>query len=166
MPSALVLNTTYEPVSVVSARRAVVLVLNRKASIVASGSDRLHSERTAVDVPSVVRLVRYVKVPHHRKGPPTRRGILARDGHACQYCDAPAESIDHVMPRSRGGTHTWENVVASCRRCNLRKADRLPSEIGLQLSRAPKPPWRFGWVYASAGPKVDPDWLQFLGATA
>lgn len=166
MPSALVLNTTYEPVSVVSTRRAVVLVLNDKASVVALGSGRLHSEHTAIDVPSVVRLVRYVKVPHHRKGPPTRRAILARDGHSCQYCNAPAESIDHVLPRSRGGAHTWENVVASCRRCNLRKADRLPSEIGLHLSRSPKPPWRFGWVYASAGPKVDPHWLQFLSASA
>lgn len=166
MPSALVLNTTYEPISVVSARRAVVLVLNQKASVVASGSGCLHSERTTIDVPSVVRLVRYVKVPHHRKAPPTRRAILARDRHTCQYCSAPAESIDHVLPRSRGGTNAWENVVACCRRCNVRKADRLPHEIGLNLSRSPKPPWRFGWVYASAGPSVDPHWLQFLGVSA
>lgn len=166
VPSALVLNSTYEPVSVVSARRAVVLVLNNKASVVASGVDCLRSERRSIEVPSVVRLIRYVKVPHHRRVPPTRRAILARDGHLCQYCDAPAESIDHVLPRSRGGTHEWENVVASCRRCNLRKADRLPQEIGLDLSRPPKPPWRFGWVYASAGPSVDPHWLQFLGVSA
>lgn len=166
MPSALVLNTTYEPISVVSARRAVVLVLNQKASIVTPGSGEMRSERTSIDVPSVVRLVRYVKVPHHRRVPPTRRAILARDGHSCQYCSAPAESIDHVLPRSRGGKHEWENVVACCRRCNLRKADRLPNEIGLTLARNPRPPWRFGWVYASAGSAVDPTWLEFLGETA
>jgi 5-methylcytosine-specific restriction endonuclease McrA len=166
VPSALVLNTTYEPVSVVSARRAVVLVLNEKASVIAAGSDCLHSERRTIEIPSVVRLVKYVKVPHHRKAPPTRRAILARDKHTCQYCSAPAESIDHVLPRSRGGANDWENVVAACRRCNVRKADRLPHEIGLHLSRPPKPPWRFGWVYASAGPSVDPHWLQFLGVSA
>jgi 5-methylcytosine-specific restriction endonuclease McrA len=166
VPGALVLNTTYEPVSVVSARRAVVLVLNQKASVVAAGSARLHSERAAFEIPSVVRLVRYVKVPHHRRVPPTRRAIFARDGHRCQYCEAPAESIDHVLPRSRGGANIWENVVACCRRCNIRKGDRLPHEIGLRLARSPRPPWRFGWVYASAGPSVDPHWLEYLGVSA
>ena len=166
MPRALVLNTTYEPVSVVSARRAVVLVLNQKASQVAAGSTQLHSERMSIDVPSVVRLAYYVRVPHHRKIPPTRRAILSRDRHTCQYCNAPAESIDHVLPRSRGGSNEWNNVVACCRRCNVRKGDKLPQEIGFNLSRTPKPPWRFGWVYASAGPSVDPHWLEFLGVSA
>ncbi|MDH5373986.1 MAG: HNH endonuclease [Acidimicrobiia bacterium] len=166
VPRALVLNTTYEPVSVVSTRRAVVLVLNHKASVVAAGRECFHSERTTIEVPSVVRLVRYVKVPYHRRVPPTRRAVLARDAHICQYCEAPAESIDHVLPRSRGGVNDWENVVACCRRCNVRKGDRLPHEIGFQLARAPKSPWRFGWVYASAGPSVDPHWLQYLAASA
>ncbi len=166
MPSALVLNTTYEPISVVSARRAAVLVLNRKASIIAAGTKQLRSERIRMELPSVVRLTSYVKVPHHRTAAPTRRAVLARDAHRCQYCEGPAESIDHVIPRSRGGTNGWENVVACCRRCNVRKADRLPHEIGLHLLRAPRPPRRFGWVYASAGPIVDPHWLEYLGVSA
>lgn len=162
MGRALVLNATYEPLSVVAARRAAVLVLHEKAIMLESAPEIWHSERVQIPVPSVVRLNRFVKVPFGRSVPLTRNAVFARDGHRCQYCFGPAESIDHVVPRSRGGPHAWENVVAACRRCNLRKGSRLLEETGWALRRRPSEPARFGWVYARAGPNVDPLWHSYL----
>ena len=98
----------------------------------------------SIPEPSVVRLARYVLVPRERSVAVNRRTVFARDGQHCQYCGSAAESIDHVMPRSRGGTHTWDNVVAACRRCNTRKEDRLPHEVGLVLRRQPAAPRQTG----------------------
>src|ERR687890_185054 len=126
MGSALVLNATYEPLGVVSARRAVVLVLGEKADLLHASGDEVHSERLTVPVPSVIRLRYVVKVPFVRRAALNRRAVFARDGSRCQYCTAPAESIDHVVPRSRGGEHVWENVVAACRPCNTAKRARSP----------------------------------------
>lgn len=162
MARALVLNASYEPLSVVSTTRAVVLVLNQKASVVVGRDEVWSSERFTVEVPSVVRLNRFVKVPYRRAIPVTRRAVFGRDNHRCQYCGAPAESLDHVLPRSKGGDHTWENVVACCRPCNIRKGDRSPSEAGLRLSRKPTPPRRYAWIYASTGFQVDPSWHPYL----
>lgn len=162
MARVLVLNASYEPLSVVSTRRAVVLVLNHKASVVVGRSETWASERSTVEVPSVVRLNRFVKVPYRKAIPVTRRAVFGRDNHRCQYCGAPAESLDHVMPRSKGGDHSWENVVACCRPCNIRKGDRSPSEAGLRLSRRPAPPRRYAWIYASTGFQVDPSWHPYL----
>ena len=164
MRRALVLNATYEPLSVVPAQRATVLVLREKAIMLESQGSKFRSERLAIEVPSVVRLNRYVRVPYGRSVPLTRNAVFARDGHRCQYCAAPAESIDHVIPRSRGGAHTWDNVVAACRRCNLRKGSRLPDEAGFRLAKQPNQPSRHGWVYARAGPHVDPLWQSYLFA--
>lgn len=160
--SALVLNATYEPLSVVSARRAVVLVIRGKAVVVAGRDEEWAAESITVTVPSVVKLTQYVRVPYQRVVPVTRRAVFGRDGNRCQYCSGPAESIDHVVPRSRGGKHTWDNVVACCRRCNVRKGNQLPSEAGLRLLRRPQAPMRYGWIYASAGFSVDPAWQPFL----
>jgi 5-methylcytosine-specific restriction endonuclease McrA len=162
MARVLVLNASYEPLSVVTARRAVVLVLNQRATVVVGKDETWISESVTVDVPSVVRLNRYVKVPYRRSVPVTRRAVFGRDGHRCQYCGGPAESIDHVLPRSRGGDHTWENVVACCRPCNISKGDRLPVEAGLRLSTKPGPPRRYAWIYASTGYQVDPAWHPYL----
>lgn len=166
MRRALVLNATYEPLSVVPARRATVLVLNEKATLLEAQDAMFRSERMEIEVPSVVRLNRFVRVPYGRSVPLTRNAVFARDGHRCQYCAAPAESIDHVIPRSRGGPHTWDNVVAACRRCNLRKGNRLPDEAGFRLAKAPDQPSRHGWVYARAGPQVDPLWHSYLFAVS
>jgi 5-methylcytosine-specific restriction endonuclease McrA len=87
---------------------------------------------------------------------------MARDNGACQYCGRFADSIDHVVPRSRGGTHVWENVVAACRACNLRKRDRLVHEAGMRLHRQPRAPIGSAWLYMAAG-SVPGDWLPFLG---
>ena len=129
----LVLNATYEPVNVCTVRRAVVLLLKEKAEVIERGSWELHSETTTLARPMVIRLVTFVKVPrdtHRRKI--TRRAVFARDGWQCQYCGSKANlTVDHVIPRSKGGTSTWENIVASCAPCNRRKGDSLPAKAGM-----------------------------------
>jgi 5-methylcytosine-specific restriction endonuclease McrA len=166
MARALILNATYEPLAVVSARRAVVLVLSGKATMLESQDEVWRSERAGVEVPSVIRLVRFVKVPYGRTVTLTRNAVFARDNHRCQYCAGPAESIDHVTPKSRGGQHIWENVVAACRRCNLRKAAALLDEAGFVLAKKPVQPNRVGWVHARVGPTMDPLWHSYLLATS
>jgi 5-methylcytosine-specific restriction endonuclease McrA len=159
----LLLNATFEPLCVVSLRRAVVLVLKDKAEIVARDVAEIHSARLNVPCPSVIRLVHYVRVPYRTRAPLSRRAVFARDEHRCQYCNRPAENIDHVIPRSRGGEHTWENVVASCRPCNARKENRYLHETDLRLRRLPVAP-HSSWVVTSGGP-IDPAWQPYL-ATA
>ncbi len=162
MGRALILNASFEPLSVVPSRRAVVLVARGRAIAVEHYSEVWHSATRAFPVPSVVKLNTYIRVPFERTIPVSRRAVFGRDGHRCQYCGAVAENIDHVTPRSRGGLHTWENVVACCRRCNVHKGDRLPHEVGLNLVRRPAPPNRYGWIYASAGYVVEPAWQPYL----
>lgn len=161
MAGALVLNATYEPLCVVPLRRAVVLVLAEKAIVVEAGAQVLHSQRLALQVPSVVRLSRYVRVPYRREAPLTRRSVLERDGYTCGYCGGRADTIDHVRPRSRGGMHVWTNVVAACARCNHRKGDRLLPELGWQL-RTPvqQPPATVAVVMGWA--KREPTWERYL----
>ncbi len=161
MPTALVLNATYEPLCVVSARRAVVLVLGEKAELLHESGARMHSARMSVPVPSVIRLRYFVKVPFARRAALNRRAVFARDSARCQYCAAPAESIDHVLPRSRGGEHIWENVVAACRPCNTRKRDRLLSETTMTLRRRPGVPRELTWVAVAVG-SVPSLWEPYL----
>ncbi len=165
MARALVLNASYEPLSVVTTRRAIVLVMRDRAEVIESNGMVWHSERFAMSSPSVVRLRNYVKVPRARRVPLNRRAIFLRDGHACQYCTRPAENVDHVVPRSQGGEHVWENVVASCRRCNSKKGGRTPKEAGLKLGRRPRAPRRNSWVLVQSGANVDPVWERYLAAS-
>ena len=160
MRRTLLLNATFEPLCVVSLRRAVVLVLKGKAEIVARDVAEMHSARLNVPCPSVIRLVHFVRVPYRSRVPLSRRAVFARDEHRCQYCNRPAENIDHVIPRSRGGEHTWENVVASCRPCNARKENRYLHETDLRLRRPPVAP-HSSWVVTSGGP-IDPAWQPYL----
>src|SRR5947208_11107498 len=120
MGRALVLNATDLPLAVVSARRAVVLVLKEKAEVVESDGMIFHSEHLQLEAPSIVRLRRFVRVPYRPRAPLTRRAVFARDAWTCQYCGSPAENLDHVIPRSRGGEHVGENVCAACRLCNAK----------------------------------------------
>ncbi len=156
------LNATYEPLSVVPARRAVVLVLLERAEVVESNGHIYRSEHVIIDAPSVIKLRRFVKVRFDRRTPLNRRAVFLRDDHSCQYCGRPAENLDHVVPRTQGGTHTWDNVVAACRRCNTRKGGRTPEQAGLSLVRVPQPP-RSGWAMASgaaARPRLGaPTWF-------
>ena len=103
----------------------------------------------------------FVRVPFRAAAPLSRRAVFARDGHRCQYCGRAAENLDHVVPRSRLGPHTWDNVVASCRSCNARKGDRLPSECGMAPRHAPVAPHATQSLIVSAGP-VDPAWQPYL----
>jgi len=162
---ALVLNATYEPLCVVPTRRALMLVLAAKAEVLHPGEGVFRSERVALPEPSVVRLSYYVKVPYQARVALNRRAVFARDGHRCQYCGASAENIDHVIPKSRGGRHAWDNVVAACRPCNSRKRDRLLEESGMKLRRTPAIPRERAWVLVASG-SVRPDWEQYLGAAA
>ena len=142
-------------------RRAVVLVLKEKAEVLHATDAELHSERRAFAVPSVIRLTYFVKVPFRARAALSRRAVFVRDGHRCQYCGANAENIDHVVPRSRGGEHVWENVVAACRPCNTRKEDRLLHEVGFVLRRKPMAPRELTWIVVAVG-TVHPHWEPYL----
>lgn len=161
MRAALVLNATYEPLSVVPARRAACLVLADKADLVADDGSELHSVRLILPSPSVVRLRYVVKVPFHRRTSMSRRAIFARDDARCQYCGGFADSIDHVVPRSKGGQHSWENVAAACRPCNMRKRDRTPAEAGMNLFRPPRVPKDQSWITVAVA-RVPDEWKPFL----
>ncbi len=161
MSRALVLNATYEPIGVVSGRRAVILALAEKVDVLAETGSKLVSSRLEVAVPSVVRLRYFVKVPYKRTAPLSRRAVFARDQGKCQYCGKTAESIDHVLPRSRGGEHIWDNVVACCRRCNTYKSDRLLKDCALRLRSRPAAPTQYVWVKVAAGTVPDA-WTPYL----
>ena len=144
MNHVLVLNATYEPLNVVSVRRAVLLLLKEKAQIVEAAEAWLRSERLALPVPLVIRLVYFVRIPRRFALPVSRRTVMARDHYACQYCGAqPGKTnltIDHVLPRSRGGESCWENVVSACGPCNRRKGNRTPDEARMPLRCQPRRP--------------------------
>ena len=159
MGRALVLNGSHQPLAVVAARRAVVLVLKEKAEVVVSNGLVFHAETFQIEAPSVVRLRYFVKVPFRAQAPLTRRAVFARDDWKCQYCASPAENLDHVVPRSKGGEHTWENVVAACRRCNSKKENRMAEDAGLRLARRPFAP--SDGFRLSLG-RLEPEWEPYL----
>jgi len=161
MSGALVLNATFEPLCIVTTRRALNLVLQTKAEMISASDQCFRAASVTFEAPSVVRLLSYVKVPYTTRIALNRRAVFARDNHKCQYCQAAAENIDHVVPRSRGGTHTWDNVVAACKPCNARKEDRMLSEISMRLRRQPTTPHARAWVIAATGSRR-PDWDQWL----
>lgn len=159
----LVLNASYAPISVVSTRRAVILVLAGRADLVEEAMDRkIRSVSEELGAPVVIRLRRMVKVPYRRSVPLTRRALFSRDGHACAYCGhVTGLTIDHVLPRSRGGRHDWANVVASCVRCNHHKADRTPEEAGMTLRVQPYVPTGAKALMVVVG-HVDEAWNKYL----
>lgn len=162
----LVLNAGYEPLAVVSFKRAVVLVMNAKATIIERvEGDPVWGAHGAVDRPAVILLTRYVRVPQSRRVPVTRRGVLRRDGNRCAYCGKGATTIDHVMPRSRGGADSWENLVACCLRCNNLKGDRTPAEMRWDLRYAPRPPHGTQWTVRGTE-RADPRWEPYLELAA
>ena len=166
MGRALVLNASYQPLCVVSARRAVVLVLKSKAVIEQPADEgTFHSEKMALPVPSVVRLVYFVKVPYRARASLNRRAVFVRDEYQCQYCGSAAENVDHIQPRSKGGTHTWDNVVASCRPCNARKENLLLADSGMTLRRPPHVPKDSLFLIAAAG-KIYPAWEPYLSLSS
>ena len=162
----LVLNAGYEPLGVVSFKRALVLVLCGKAAIIASDSEHpVIGTSGEWDRPSVIILRRYVKVPSGRNVPVSRRGVLRRDGQRCAYCSASASTIDHVIPRSRGGADSWENLVACCLKCNNVKGDRTPQEMGWSLRHIPRAPHGTAWLVRGVE-RAQPQWEEFLAPAA
>src|SRR3954471_2050541 len=137
----LVLNASYEPINVCAARRAIVLVLKGLAMTEEENGHYLHAARIAMRVPSVIRLLEYRRIPHQTRAL-SRKNILLRDRNTCQYCvrilPAAELTLDHVIPRSRGGLSTWENLVACCQECNRMKGNQLPHEASMKLIREPR----------------------------
>ena len=163
MNDVLLLNATYEPLCVVSERRAVVLVLAGKVDVVLEDGERVvRSAHVELSVPSIVRLRAFVRVPYRTRSAVSRRGVLRRDGFRCAYCrDRRASTVDHVIPTSRGGANTWENVVAACEPCNTRKGDRLLRELGWRPRFDPVVPVVTRRIVLAAV-TVDPLWEPWL----
>ena len=161
----LVLNATYEPINVCTVRRAVVLLLKAKAEVIEHAEWELHSATTSLARPVVIRLVSYVRIPrdtHRRKI--TRRAVFARDDWTCQYCGARSNlTVDHVVPRSKGGLSTWDNIVASCAPCNRRKGNALLRQVGMQLRKPPRTPSPHVFIHV-ASPTIPAAWQQYLAA--
>ncbi len=138
----LVLNASYEPINVCAARRALVLVLKGVAAAEEQAPVQIHSARHWMNLPSVIRLLEYRRIPHQTRAL-SRKNILMRDRYTCQYCQrvlsASELTLDHVIPRSRHGETSWENLVACCNACNNHKGSRTPEEAGMSLARAPRP---------------------------
>lgn len=158
----LVLNRDYRAISICSARRAVVLVILQKAELVARLDGRLiRSPSKEVPYPSIIRLKAYVHFPY-RRVMLTRKNVLRRDGHQCQYCgNRDALTVDHVVPRSRGGEDRWENLVAACIPCNNRKGDRTPEEARMMLRRHPFRPSHVMFIRDFVG-TMDDAWKPYL----
>src|SRR4051812_32807449 len=167
MKQVLVLNASYEPLNVCSVRRAHVLVFKGKAEVLEELDRPLTSATSTFRWPHVIRLVTYVRVPRLVQRKISRRALFARDGWRCVYCGTTNGrlTLDHVIPRSRGGESSWENVVTSCAPCNLRKADRLPHEVQMELPVPPRPPAAVLFIRLAAQ-KIPTRWERYLAPYA
>jgi 5-methylcytosine-specific restriction endonuclease McrA len=164
----LVLNASYEPINVCTVRRAAVLVLKDRAEILERSEWALHAENLTLPRPIVIRLKAYVRIPrdaHRRKI--TRRAVFARDRWTCQYCGQERGSltVDHVIPRSKGGDSGWENIVTCCAPCNRRKGDRLPSQANMVPRQKPHAPSSTIFIHVAA-PEIPSAWEQYLPQAA
>jgi 5-methylcytosine-specific restriction endonuclease McrA len=163
LQQVLVLNASYEPLNVTTVRRAHVLVFKGKAEVIEELDKALSSATTTFPWPHVIRLVQYVRVPRTVQRKISRRALFARDEWRCVYCGTSGGrlTLDHVVPKSRGGESVWENVVTSCAPCNLRKGNRLPHEVSMELHRKPRPPAPVLFIRLAA-PKIPDGWQPYL----
>jgi len=159
----LLLNQTYEPLNIVSLRRAIKLLVLLKAELVYFDENQLiKSSSISIPRPVVIRLKRYIHLKY-REPPLTKKNILLRDNYTCQYCGTrkPPLTIDHVIPKSRGGKDTWENLVTACVKCNAKKGDRTPEEAGMKLLSKPRKPTYFELIIMRS--RIDDErWKEFL----
>lgn len=164
MTNALLLNADFQPLQVLPARRAVMLILSGKAETVENGNgDALfRSASQTFNVPAVLKLKTFVKVPYRATVPLTRAAVLARDNKTCGYCLRHGDTMDHIIPRSRGGKHTWLNIVTACKKCNAYKDDKTLAEIGWSLKIKPYAPK--AWFYVVFKFNMDPAWVPYLPA--
>jgi 5-methylcytosine-specific restriction endonuclease McrA len=159
----LILNQDYRAITVCSVHRAFLLVYCEKAEMVAEArSTYLRTMSRSFPAPSIIRLLKYVHIPY--KGVIlNRQNIFRRDRFTCQYCGVGTElTIDHVLPRSRGGPSSWENLVTACKLCNSRKGDNTPEEAAMPLIQKPFKPSFFMFLKNYSG-QVDEEWLMYLG---
>lgn len=160
----LILNASFEPLHVCSVKRAVSLLMHEVAERVEESGKVLRSPSSVFPVPSVIRLRRFVRAPFRQRVAFNRKNVFRRDEHTCQYCATRTFdlTLDHVLPRSRGGPTSWENVVACCKACNARKRDRTPEEARMLLRRRPYAPrFMFSSAYGVM-PEIDPIWEKYL----
>ena len=158
----LILNATYQPLSIASAKRSISLLLSNKINVIKNSNFEIRSESSTITIPKVAALNYYVKAPYARRVALNRENIFIRDKYICQYCGNQAESIDHIIPKSKGGQHEWQNVVACCKKCNLIKADKYLNQTILKLVQAPLKPERNFWIKTIIGSNPDPEWKEFL----
>ncbi len=158
----LLLNQNYQPLNVCDVRRAFVLLGHGKAETLEITDGVIRSAYEEHSEPSIVRLLYMVKRPLHQRRL-SRREVFIRDRHTCQYCGTKSNrlTLDHVMPRSRGGPHSWTNIVSACSRCNHRKAGRTPREANMLLPREPQPPRPNPYAFFHAG-RIQDQWRPYL----
>lgn len=146
MEATLLLNASYEPLKIISWQRAITLLFAGKVEVIEEYSREVHSVTFSLKLPSILRLLKYVRVRKSKMVKFSRANIYARDSYTCQYCNTQFRSeeltFDHVIPVSRGGTKSWENIVTACIDCNRRKGGQTPNEAGMRLIRKPaEPEW-------------------------
>jgi 5-methylcytosine-specific restriction endonuclease McrA len=163
LQQVLVLNASYEPLNVTTVRRAHVLVFKGKAEVVEELDRPLHAASDTYPWPHVIRLVTYVRVPRAVQRKISRRALFARDGWRCVYCGTSGGrlTLDHVVPRSRGGESSWENVVTSCATCNHKKGNRLLEETQMTMAVQPRPPAPVLFIQLAA-PRIPDGWQPYL----
>ena len=158
----LVLNLNYEPINVCNARRAILLLIKDKAELLENGRGQLRSVREVFALPSVIRLAYLVRRPFSNRKL-SKKEILLRDRHTCQYCgkQTRALTLDHVIPRRQEGDHSWENIVCACIPCNHHKAGRTPAEAGMTLLKRPKAPYPNPYYVLRDRPILE-EWTKFI----
>ena len=163
----LVLNATYEPINVCTVRRAAVLLLKDKAEILEHAEWELRAESVSLPRPVVIRLISYARVPRDtNRRKITRRAVFARDRWTCQYCGSRGNlTVDHVVPRSKGGLSSWDNIVTSCAPCNRRKGDTLLRHAGMRLTSRPRSPSPQIFIHV-ATPTIPAAWRAYLPEAA
>lgn len=157
------MNQSYEPISICTVKKAILLLLKTKAELVVKNNGQvISSVNTKIPIPSVIRLSRYISIPK-KKIELSRKNILRRDNYQCQYCGDHSSSltVDHITPKSRGGTDSWDNLVTACISCNNKKGNRTPEEVGMKLLHKPRKPNHILFIRSLVG-KVSEDWKPYL----
>ena len=158
----LVLNQSYEPLMVINAKRAIVLIIKEKVKMLEKYSENIRSVQNSFDLPSVIRLNFYVHLKY-KDIVLNRRNIIKRDDYRCQYCAKQATplTLDHIVPKNKGGKDSWENLVAACSKCNTRKGDTLLKHMDMKLLKKPRKPSKLFQLQTYVNKKQD-NWKQYL----
>ena len=158
----LVLNQSYEPLMVINAKRAIVLIIKEKVKMLEKYSENIRSVQNSFDLPSVIRLNFYVHLKY-KDIVLNRRNLLKRDDYRCQYCAKQATplTLDHIVPKNKGGKDSWENLVAACSKCNTRKGDTLLKHMDMKLLKKPRKPSKLFQLQTYVNKKQD-NWKQYL----